>query len=93
MILKSIHLYVSGRVQGVGFRYSTLRAAQSIQIVGWVRNTVDGKVEIEAQAEEASLNAFIKWCHQGPASSKVDAVEVISQGTIQEITFNKFEIR
>lgn len=57
---------VKGRVQGVGFRYSTLREARRLGISGFVRNMPDGSVYIEAEASEEVLKIFIKWCEQGP---------------------------
>jgi len=93
MNLVQIHLYVSGKVQGVGFRYATLRTAKSAHIVGWVRNTPDGRVEIHAQGESQIIDPFLAWCHRGPALSKVDQVTVESYSSIKEISFNTFEIR
>lgn len=57
---------VNGRVQGVGFRYSTLREARRLGICGFVRNMPDGSVYIEAEASEEVLKNFVKWCEQGP---------------------------
>lgn len=58
--MKRYHLKVTGRVQGVGFRYRTVIAAQEQQLTGWVRNCQDGSVELEAQGEEAKLARFFQ---------------------------------
>jgi len=57
---------VTGRVQGVGFRYSTLREAQNENITGYVKNMPDGSVEIEAEGSKDQLDIFVEWCRRGP---------------------------
>jgi len=56
------HLLISGRVQGVAFRYYTQDIAQSLEIKGWVRNCWDGKVEIVAEGEEEKVKKLISRC-------------------------------
>jgi len=68
---------VSGRVQGVGFRYHVLRRAQSLDLVGWVRNRPDGRVEAEAHGSAGSLAEFEAHLRQGPRFSCVTNVEII----------------
>lgn len=70
------HLLVHGHVQGVGFRYYTLQQAQSLQITGWVKNNVDGTVEIEAQGESEQLKRFIERVKKGSPFSKVQHVQI-----------------
>lgn len=70
------HAYLSGRVQGVGFRFFTLRAAQDLGLTGWVRNLWDGRVEVVAEGEFQALNRFLGELRKGPISSSVDDVEV-----------------
>lgn len=68
------HLVVSGRVQGVGFRYATRREAARLGLRGWVRNTEDGRVEIVAEGPVADVDALQAWCHRGPAGARVTSV-------------------
>lgn len=70
------HIIVRGDVQGVGFRFFTLREAQRWGIAGWVRNRRDGTVEIEAQGEEAALEGFVESVREGPPYSGVESAEV-----------------
>ena len=53
------HLYFSGRVQGVGFRYQTFRTAQAYEVAGYVRNLPDGRVELEIEGESLEIDAFV----------------------------------
>ncbi|MBN2510094.1 MAG: acylphosphatase [Spirochaetales bacterium] len=70
--LQAIHGFVSGRVQGVGFRYSAVHAAQSYRLAGWVRNTPDGRVEVFAQGQPEALSRMIAWLKEGPPMARVE---------------------
>ncbi len=67
---------VSGRVQGVGFRYFTHDVAVREQVHGWVRNLASGRVEIEAEAVAQALARFEAKIRQGPRGAEVDEVDV-----------------
>ncbi|WP_210481448.1 acylphosphatase [Naasia sp. SYSU D00948] len=67
---------VSGRVQGVGFRYSCIEEARRIGVAGWVRNLADGRVEAHLEGEAAAVDALVSWLHEGPPFARVDSVEV-----------------
>jgi len=91
MAVKSVYLVVGGRVQGVGFRYFAWHQAEELQITGWVRNTTDGKVEMEAEGEPQNLENFIDWIKQGPARA---VIRTLSASEITPIrNFTKFNIR
>lgn len=75
-IKKRIHLIVSGRVQGVFFRAETRDMAQSLHLVGCVRNMPDGRVEIIAQGDENSLNKLIEWTKHGPSLAQVIDLQI-----------------
>lgn len=70
-------MIIAGRVQGVWFRASTCRQAQSLALVGWVRNLADGTVEVLAQGDEQVLRQLGDWCRRGPSGARVDAVDAV----------------
>ncbi|OFV86650.1 MAG: hypothetical protein A3J75_06100 [Acidobacteria bacterium RBG_16_68_9] len=65
------HILVSGRVQGVGFRYATVNEARRLGLAGWVRNTPDERVEILAQGHRDAVRELLAWCHRGPRGALV----------------------
>jgi len=73
--MKAVQVVVSGRVQGVGFRWSTRRAAERIGVAGWVRNREDGAVEAHIEGSEDRVAAMVAWLEQGPAEANVTRVE------------------
>ncbi len=86
-----IRAIVSGRVQGVGFRYFAQRQAEKYQIVGWVRNRWNGTVEIMAVGEPQNIERFLKTIGRGPRSGTTQNVEVKS--IEPEGNFTSFRIR
>ena len=69
------HFLVSGRVQGVGFRYFTQAAASREGLHGWVRNRPDGRVEINAEGDAEAMARFERALRHGPPGARVDEVE------------------
>jgi acylphosphatase len=69
-----LRLLVSGRVQGVGFRFAALDEAQELGVSGWVRNLASGEVEIEAEGREDRLRMLAAWAHLGPRAAHVGNV-------------------
>lgn len=67
-------LLISGRVQGVGYRYWAVGEARRLGLDGWVRNLADGRVEILALGDQAKLDQLEESCRQGPGSARVTAV-------------------
>jgi len=72
---KMLHAIISGRVQGVGFRYFVQKTAYRLNLKGWVRNRKDGTVEVEAQGNPHILEQFVQALHQGPRSAIVSEVK------------------
>jgi acylphosphatase len=68
--------FVSGRVQGVGFRYFVRRHADAQQLGGYAKNLGDGRVEFLLQGHKAAVQSVLEHIHQGPSYSRVDSVEV-----------------
>jgi acylphosphatase len=66
------HIVLSGRVQGVGFRYFVQQKANECQITGWVKNLPNGKVEIEAEGEEQDIHCFVDYLKIGNGYSRTD---------------------
>lgn len=74
--MKRARVRISGRVQGVCYRQSTVEMARGLGVGGWVRNLADGSVEALFEGEAARVEAAIRWCHTGPARARVDTVVV-----------------
>jgi acylphosphatase len=83
------HLLISGRVQGVGFRYSMAEEAGRLGATGWVRNRRDGTVEAVLDGPAGVVDALLAWARRGPPSARVIEV-LISESTE---TFERFETR
>ncbi len=73
---QALHLYVSGRVQGVGFRDFTRSQARRLGVAGWVRNLPDGRVEVWAEGEPDALSAFVEQVRRGPRAALVTDVQM-----------------
>ncbi len=88
--LARAHVFVSGRVQGVNFRWYTQRKARELGLTGWVRNLWDGRVEAVFEGEEGAVRRVVGWCHVGAPSSRVDRVEAQHEEPTGE--FSRFRI-
>jgi acylphosphatase len=75
-VLKTLHLVIHGRVQGVFFRQSMQREAQYLAISGWVRNRSNGTVEAIVHGDPAAVDAMVRWAHKGPEMAHVERVDV-----------------
>ena len=71
-----LHIIVKGAVQGVGFRFYTMQAAWTHEVSGWVRNRMNGDVEVLAEGNKEVLERFLKDIQRGPASAHVTDVSV-----------------
>jgi acylphosphatase len=67
-----IHVFVSGKVQGVSYRGFARRAALDLGLTGWVRNLYDSRVEVLAEGERPKLEAFLKKLEAGPSAAKIE---------------------
>lgn len=67
---------VTGRVQGVGFRWSAANEAVKLDIRGYVKNLCDRSVFIEAEGTQAQLDKFVEWCREGPGIGYVDSIDI-----------------
>lgn len=86
-----MHLVISGRVQGVGFRFFALNEAHKLKLTGWVKNRADGAVEVCAEGEESALLSLLDRLKQGPPSAIVKNVAVDWRPASGH--FNSFEIK
>ena len=83
------HLLISGRVQGVGFRYSMVEEAERLGATGWVRNLRDGTVEAVVDGADDAVAALVAWARRGPPAARVAGVRISeAQGS-----FERFEMR
>lgn len=81
---------ITGRVQGVSYRYSTQRKAIELQLKGWVCNQADGSVALTAEGERANLEQLLHFLHQGPRFARVD--EVVYSWVAPSDQFKRFQI-
>jgi acylphosphatase len=72
----AFHAVVSGRVQGVGFRYSAVRQARALGVTGSVANRPDGSVDVDAEGDSAALERLLAWLRRGPPGAYVREVQV-----------------
>jgi acylphosphatase len=84
------NIRISGRVQGVGFRYNAREAAFHFGINGFIRNQPGGDVYIEAEGTRTAVDDFTAWCRQGPPRARVDAVD-ITEGEVRG--FGEFVVK
>ncbi|MFQ6100630.1 MAG: acylphosphatase [Anaerolineae bacterium] len=86
-----LHAVVQGRVQGVNFRYYTVRTAQRLGLTGWVANRWNGTVETVAEGSREALNEFWAFLHRGSPSSFVQQVDAEWESPSGE--FGRFGVR
>ena len=91
MSQKCVHVFVTGRVQGVFLRQATKVIAIKNNVTGWVRNLDDGRVEILIEGDDKCVDAVTEWCNCGPANSRVDNIEANDEEHSGK--FESFEVR
>lgn len=90
--MKTVHLKITGRVQGVWYRAWTRETAENLGLNGWVRNRMDGSVEALVSGEASKVDDLIKRCWDGPSAAKVEGVsateshDTVPTGFFQEKT-------
>lgn len=90
---RNVRLVLSGRVQGVAFRYFTRQTAQRMHLRGWVRNLSDGSVEVRVRGSETELDAFRELLRQGPPMGRVDRIDESDLPETEPLPEELFEIR
>ncbi|HEY60476.1 MAG TPA: acylphosphatase [Anaerolineae bacterium] len=71
-----LHVFVEGYVQAIGFRFFTMQNAYVLKITGWVRNRINGEVEVIAEGSHEALEQFLQELHRGPSMAQVKNVRV-----------------
>ena len=85
------HMFVSGRVQGVFYRKHVQEMARNMRLAGWVRNVIDGRVEIVAEGKKEQIEQFLKECKEGSTLARVQGIEIEYENYAGE--FADFEVR
>ncbi len=87
--MKTVHLLISGKVQGVFFRETARKIAVQLNIKGWIKNTNDEKVEAVITGEKEAIDDFVNWCRVGPERAVVKDISISQR---EESDFEKFEV-
>jgi len=69
--MKVVQIFYEGRVQGVGFRYSVRQIAKGFNVIGWVRNLTDGRVEMQTSGESKEVDGFLEGIRQSELGSLI----------------------
>ncbi|MDP8955357.1 MAG: acylphosphatase [Actinomycetota bacterium] len=76
---KRVHVFVSGEVQGVNFRWYCRNEASARGVGGFVRNLPDGRVEAAFEGDSETVDAMVQWCRHGPPSARVRGIDVTEE--------------
>lgn len=87
---RRVHMFVTGRVQGVFFRQALKVTAKKNGVLGWVRNLEDGRVEAVLEGTDADVGRVVAWAVEGPANARVEDVRISRQAHTGE--FSKFDV-
>lgn len=86
------HIAISGRVQGVGFRYFLKKNADSLNLSGWARNLQDGRVEAFFEGSESAVEQMLALCNEGPRAAVVTGIDFLETESIHQPEFKGFQI-
>ena len=84
-MIKHLDITITGKVQGVGFRYSAIDEGLELGLTGTVKNVDRNKIQIEAEGEVESLKLFLKWCHTGPQGARIEKVDYASTEELKNL--------
>jgi acylphosphatase len=90
---RRVHVFITGRVQGVFFRTETKKQASGLGLKGWVRNLHDNRVEAVFEGGENNVKKMLDWCRKGPTLAHVRGVEIEEESRPVVTGFEDFEIR
>ena len=88
--MATVHLLISGKVQGVFYRASAKEKADELQLTGFVQNTANGQVEAVASGDDKAVEQFIEWCKKGPKRAVVQNVAIAK---IEAVVYETFVIK
>lgn len=84
IILVRSHVFISGKVQGVFFRHSSVEKAKNLGVFGWVKNLSDKRVEMLLEGERQKIEKMLEWAKRGPRFARVENIIVIEENFIGE---------
>ncbi|MBN2554860.1 MAG: acylphosphatase [Anaerolineales bacterium] len=76
MEIVQAHVWISGTVQGVGYRYHAEMKALSLELTGWIRNLYDGRVEAVFCGSKCNVETMLAWCQKGSSNARVERIDV-----------------
>ncbi len=79
-------VFYEGHVQGVGFRYTTKREAMGFEVIGWVRNLPDGRVELQVMGEADEVDDFLQAIREGQLGGNIQAEEIQDAPRLEDVT-------
>ncbi len=85
-----VHIFISGKVQGVYFRQNTTYKAEELNIMGWIRNLRDGRVEAVFEGKRENIDKLLDWCNNGPKNAIVKDMQIIDEDFKNE--YSNFKI-
>ena len=83
--VEAVRIIVSGKVQHVFFRSSMKEFADENEVVGWVRNLEDGRVESFVQGRKADVQRVVEWCRVGPRTAIVESLSLMEVDTMKDL--------